>query len=195
MDDLTSTRSKPAGCSHASAHSSNSYMLLLFSFFLAHLHFTMSPSSSLVAIFISYLQFWLFLGEIKKERGIRIDRHRYIFSSLWPFQTKIQMNTLTHARTCLFICLLRFELFTLSANARRIKFAVSLNCLRAPQRVLCMSGLGVIIGPILDDRLKEKLLKPWKGAHSSHFRVCLSVCMRATEQIFWPRNLIFGLSD
>ena len=32
----------------------------------------------------------------------------------------------------------------------------------------------VLIGPILDDRLKEKLLKPWKGAHSSHFRVCLS---------------------
>ena len=33
------------------------------------------------------------------------------------------------------------------------------------------------IGPILDDRFKEKLLKPWKGAHSSHFRVCLSVCL------------------
>ena len=27
------------------------------------------------------------------------------------------------------------------------------------------------IGPILDDRLNEKLLKPWKGALSSHFRV------------------------
>ena len=51
------------------------------------------------------------------------------------------------------------------------------------------------IGPILDDRLKEKILKPWKGAHSSHFRVCLSVCNQATEHIFWPRNLIFGLSD
>ena len=35
------------------------------------------------------------------------------------------------------------------------------------------------IGPILDDRLKEKILKPWKGAHSSH-SVCpcvrVSVC-------------------
>ena len=31
------------------------------------------------------------------------------------------------------------------------------------------------IGPILDDRLKEKLMKPWKGAHSSHFPVCLCV--------------------
>ena len=68
------------------------------------------------------------------------------------------------------------------------------------------------VGPILDDRLKEKLLKPWKGAaHSSHIRVCLcvcvtvclfvcvsvcvSVCNRATEHIFWPSNLIFGLSD
>ena len=30
----------------------------------------------------------------------------------------------------------------------------------------------IIIGPILD-RLKEKILKPWKGALSSHFRVCL----------------------
>ena len=56
----------------------------------------------------------------------------------------------------------------------------------------------MFIGPILDDGLKEKLLTPWKGAHS-HFRVCLCVCLcvynRATEHIFWPRNLIFGLSD
>ena len=29
-------------------------------------------------------------------------------------------------------------------------------------------------GPILDDRLKEQILKPWKGAHSS-LSVCLSV--------------------
>ena len=33
------------------------------------------------------------------------------------------------------------------------------------------------IEPLLGDRLKEKLLKPWKGAHSSQFRVCLSVCV------------------
>ena len=32
------------------------------------------------------------------------------------------------------------------------------------------------IGPILDDRLKEKILKPWKGALSSN-SVCLSVCL------------------
>ena len=32
----------------------------------------------------------------------------------------------------------------------------------------------LFIGPILDDRLKEKILKPWKGAHSSH-SVCPSV--------------------
>ena len=31
------------------------------------------------------------------------------------------------------------------------------------------------IGPILDDMLKEEILKPWKGAHSSH-SVCVSVC-------------------
>ena len=31
-----------------------------------------------------------------------------------------------------------------------------------------------VVGPILDDRLKEKLLKPWKGALSSH-SVCLCV--------------------
>ena len=63
------------------------------------------------------------------------------------------------------------------------------------------------IGPILDDRLKEKLLKPWKGALCSHFRVCFSVslflcfsvslflCTRATDHSFWPRNLILGVSD
>ena len=31
-----------------------------------------------------------------------------------------------------------------------------------------------VFGPILDDRLKEKILKPYKGAHSSH-SVCVSV--------------------
>ena len=48
------------------------------------------------------------------------------------------------------------------------------------------------------DRLEEKFLKPWKGALSSHY-VCLSVrlsvCARATGHTFWPRKLIFGLSD
>ena len=34
----------------------------------------------------------------------------------------------------------------------------------------------MFVGPILDDRLKEKILKPWKGALSSH-SVCLSVCL------------------
>ena len=51
------------------------------------------------------------------------------------------------------------------------------------------------IGPILDDRLKEEFLKPWKGVLCIHFRGSLSmhlcVCSRATEHIFWPRNLIF----
>ena len=53
------------------------------------------------------------------------------------------------------------------------------------------------IGPILDDRLKEKLLKSWKGAHSSHLRVCVCLSVRpwGTDHTFWPRNLIFGLSD
>ena len=48
------------------------------------------------------------------------------------------------------------------------------------------------IGPILDDRLKEKLMKSWKGAHSSHLRVCvcLSVRLRATDHTFWPRNFL-----
>ena len=39
-----------------------------------------------------------------------------------------------------------------------------------------------IFGPILDDRLKEKILKPWKGVHSSHF-VCVSVRVQ-TVKIF-----------
>ena len=49
------------------------------------------------------------------------------------------------------------------------------------------------IGPILDDRLKEKFLKPWKGVLCINFRVCLSVS--ATEHTFWSRNLIFESSD
>ena len=38
----------------------------------------------------------------------------------------------------------------------------------------------VIFGPILDDRLKETNLKPWKGALSSH-SVCLCVCLSVNE--------------
>ena len=54
---------------------------------------------------------------------------------------------------------------------------------------------GVFFGPILDDRLKVKLLKPWKAALSGHFRVCrfvcVYVCKRATGHTFWFRSLIF----
>ena len=53
-----------------------------------------------------------------------------------------------------------------------------------------------VIGSILDDRLKEKFLKPWKGVLCIHFRVCVcvcvSVCSLATGHTFWPRNLSFG---
>ena len=45
---------------------------------------------------------------------------------------------------------------------------------------------------------REKILKPWKSAHSSHsvcLCVCVSVCKQDTGHTFWPRNLIFGLSD
>ena len=52
-------------------------------------------------------------------------------------------------------------------------------------------------GPILDDRLKGKFLKPWKGVLCVHFRVCPSVCPRATGHIFRhrPRNLFFWSND
>ena len=36
------------------------------------------------------------------------------------------------------------------------------------------------IGPILDNRLKETFLKPWKGVLSIYVCVCLSMCVRAT---------------
>ena len=50
------------------------------------------------------------------------------------------------------------------------------------------------IGPILDDRLKEKLLKPWKDAHSSHFPVCLSVCVCVcVSNIRELQGTLFGL--
>ena len=52
-----------------------------------------------------------------------------------------------------------------------------------------------VVGTILGDRLKEKILKLWKGPHSSQFRVCLFVRSRAAGHTFWPRNLIFGLND
>ena len=52
----------------------------------------------------------------------------------------------------------------------------------------------IAIGPILDDRLKEKFMKPWKCVLCIHFRVCVCVCVctRATDHRFWARILIFG---
>ena len=47
--------------------------------------------------------------------------------------------------------------------------------------VLDIRSWNQIIGPILDDRLKEKLLRPWKCAHSSRY---VSVCLRATGHTF-----------
>ena len=49
-----------------------------------------------------------------------------------------------------------------------------------------------IFGPILDDRLKEKFLKPWKGVLCIHFRVCVSVCLcvrglQSTPVLKWLR--------
>ena len=51
-----------------------------------------------------------------------------------------------------------------------------------------------LIEPILDDRLREKILKPWKGVLCIHFCVSPSVCPQATKHTFWLGNLIFGLS-
>ena len=50
---------------------------------------------------------------------------------------------------------------------------------------------GLLLGRSL---VEGKILKPWKGAPSSH-SVCLFVCKQATDHNFWYRNLIFGLSD
>ena len=49
----------------------------------------------------------------------------------------------------------------------------------------------VLVGPILDNRLKETFLKLWKSVLCIHFRVCT----RTTEHTFWHRNLISGSSD
>ena len=50
------------------------------------------------------------------------------------------------------------------------------------------------IGPILDDRLKE-IPETLKGGPLYSLYVCLSVCTRAKEHTFWPRDLIFWSSD
>ena len=75
-----------------------------------------------------------------------------------------------------------------------MKVAVSV----AARRCACfLFVLVFLFGPILNDRLKEKIPKPWKGALSIHFRVFvwLCLCTRATDHSFWARNLIFGLLD
>ena len=53
------------------------------------------------------------------------------------------------------------------------------------------------IGPILDDRLKEKSWNPKRCPlySLSCLSVCLCVYTRATEHTFWHRNLIFGSND
>ena len=58
----------------------------------------------------------------------------------------------------------------------------------------------LIIGPILDDRLRKNSWNPERVSSVFTFlsvcvSVCLCVCTRATEHTFWPRSLIFGSSD
>ena len=67
-------------------------------------------------------------------------------------------------------------------------------------RYSILSYTHIIFGPILDDRLKEHSWNPERVSSVFTFvcvcvSVCLCVCTRATEHTFWPRNLIFGLSD
>ena len=57
------------------------------------------------------------------------------------------------------------------------------------------AALDIHIGPILDDRLKEKILKPERVPSVITLCVCLCVHARTTGHRFWPMNLIFGLSD
>ena len=52
----------------------------------------------------------------------------------------------------------------------------------------------VVIGSILDERLKEKNPETLKGCPQQS--LCVSVCVCGLQgHIFWPRNLIFGLND
>ena len=44
-------------------------------------------------------------------------------------------------------------------------------------------------------KIWKKILKPWKGVLCLFLLPCLSVCPRATEHTFWPKNLILGLKD
>ena len=59
------------------------------------------------------------------------------------------------------------------------------------------NGILVHIGPILDDRLKDRLRKPWKGVLFTF--VCVCVCtrglLRSRSHFFQPRKLIFGLNN
>ena len=81
------------------------------------------------------------------------------------------------------------RLQTLSVNKINVSYENAFNSTGLRVR------FSIFIGPILDDRLKDKFLKHWKGVLCIYIRVCLSVCTRATEHTFWPMNLIFGSSD
>ena len=52
---------------------------------------------------------------------------------------------------------------------------------------------GATIGPILDDKLKEKFLEPWKGVLCIHVRACLCVdvpvCMSVNKLHGTPLDL------
>ena len=52
------------------------------------------------------------------------------------------------------------------------------------------------VGPILYDRFKEKILKPWKCVHCVHFLVCVCVCVcaRVCMCVFSFEIKIFMLS-
>ena len=55
-----------------------------------------------------------------------------------------------------------------------------------------LSSRIIPIGPILDDRLKEKILKPWNIVLCFHFRVCLCVCLSFDLGTWFMEWVILG---
>ena len=58
---------------------------------------------------------------------------------------------------------------------------------------ICVGCRTDTVGSILDDRLKDKILKPWKGVFCIHFCVCMCVCAcRLQSTPFDPVPTYFG---
>ena len=111
----------------------------------------------------------------RTKRCLESHFHESMFSNDWYYLGK--MSILPYRRTKMAI---KFMMFN-NSKTGLVTFLYGPTWAIIPWNCWKISTIGyklhqIFFGPIFDDRLKEKFLKPCKGVLCIHFRVYVSVC-------------------